>query len=393
MPARHRVDDITLEGRFDSIKTDAVMSAAHQGDIFRMRPAQRHGRTRGQPASHSPQIFGVPQLLADHAPFIGELFHGGNKRLGIASRSEFVMAALARQNRPRTADPGPIESAAVILLSIAIVIVAAPARALRQVAFEQAIHDRNGVPHEGIVRGTDAQPHQVKKIAADHVPGGLDAAAIGDCEHRGVRVGVRIGRRRISGIDANVMAPEPFDQFTGRGDSPFLKVGGQPVRIHQNKIRRARFAVLLGELGGTNQAGNHRGERRGGIARIFLPAFLGGHRSLPDEIPRGPGNHDARIESAQGNAFTMQPPRQQDGGRHFIELHTAPIGVPIDPAILWESAIRPLNGRQPDQSAQRSPGLARSQEGGRALRQVAGPDQVITAQIVVAPGLAPRDAH
>jgi hypothetical protein len=216
MPARHRVDNITLEGRFDSIKTDAVVSAAHEGDIFRMRPAQRHGRTRGKAAPHSPQIFGVPQLLANHAPFVGEFFHGGNKRLGIASRSEFVVAALARQNWPRAADPGPIESAAVILLSITIVIIAAPARALRQVAFEQAIHDRNGVPHEGIVRGTDAQPHQVKKIAADNVSGGLHAAAIGDCEHRGVRVGVRIGRLGISGVDANVMAPEPFDQFTGR---------------------------------------------------------------------------------------------------------------------------------------------------------------------------------
>jgi len=71
------------------------------------------------------------------------------------------------------------------------------------------------------------------------------------------------------------MALQPFDQFTGRGNSPFLKVGGQPVRILQNEIRRARFAVLFGVLGGTNQTGNHGGERRGGIARIFLPAVPG----------------------------------------------------------------------------------------------------------------------
>ena len=57
----HRVDDVALEGRLDAIKTDAVMSAAHEGDIFRMRPAQRHGRTRGPPAPHSlrRQICGV----------------------------------------------------------------------------------------------------------------------------------------------------------------------------------------------------------------------------------------------------------------------------------------------------------------------------------------------
>ena len=136
-------------------------------------------------------------------------------------------------------------------------------------------------------------------------------------------IGVRIGRLRIRGIDPNVMAPEPFDQFTGRGDGPFFNVRRQPVGILQNKIRRARFAVLFGKLRGTNQAGDHRGERRGGIAGVFLPAFLGGYRSLPDEIGRGPQNHDARIESAQGDAFTMQPPRQQDGSGNFIELHTA----------------------------------------------------------------------
>jgi len=97
------------------------------------------------------------------------------------------------------------------------------------------------------------------------------------------------------------------------------------------------------------------------------------------------------IESAQGNTFTMQSPRQQDGGRHFIELDTAPIGIPHLSSYSAESAIRPLNGRQPDQSAQRGPGLARSQEGARALRQVAGPDQVIAARSGVVLGLAPRE--
>ena len=58
-----------------------------------------------------------------------------------------------------------------------------------------------------------------------------------------------------------------------------------------------------------------------------------------------------------------------------------------------EPAIRPLDGGEPDQSAQGSPGLAGGQQCGRALRQVACPDQVITAQIVVALGFAPRDAH
>ena len=281
VPALHRVDDIALEGRLDSIKTNAVVSAAHEGDIFRMRPAQRHGRARWAARASFPlrQVFGVPQLLADHATFVGELFHRRNERHRIASGREFVMAALAGQNRPGAADARSIESAAVILLPIAIVIVAAPARTLRQVALEHAIDDFDRIAHDGIVRRTNAQPHQVKKIAADNVPRRMQAAAIGDGEHRGVGIGVRIGRLRIGGIDPDVVTRKTFDQLTARGDGPFFNMRGQPVRILQNKIRGARFAALFGELRGANQAGNDRGERRGRIAGVFLPAFLGGDRS------------------------------------------------------------------------------------------------------------------
>jgi len=108
-----------------------------------------------------------------------------------------------------------------------------------------------------------------------HVPGGLDAAAIGDCKHLGVRVGVRIGRRRISRINSNVMAPEPLDQFTRRCDSPFLKVGGQPVRIHQNTIRRSRFAVLLGEVSSPNQTYWYSRQIRQHDSNVKTPQLCG----------------------------------------------------------------------------------------------------------------------
>src|SRR5438445_13036960 len=134
MPAPPRIDDIALECRFDPIKADTVVSTPHEGNIFSMRPTQRHGRTRWQTGPHISlrQIFGVPQLLADHATFIGELFHRGNERHWIASGSNLVMAAFPRQNRPGAAHAPAIESAAVLLLPITIMIVAAPARTLRQ---------------------------------------------------------------------------------------------------------------------------------------------------------------------------------------------------------------------------------------------------------------------
>ena len=89
----------------------------------------------------------------------------------------------------------------------------------------------------------------------------------------------------------------------------------------------------------------------------------------------------------------MQSPRQQDGGGDLVELHTAPIRLAIDPAILREPSIRQLNGRKPDQSPQRRSCLAGRQKCGRALHQVTGPNQMVTAEIFVVLGLSPRDAH
>src|SRR5207248_7277751 len=135
-----------------------------------------------------------------------------------------------------------------------------------------------------------------------------------------------------------------------------------PVSILQNKIRSARFMTLFGEFRGTNQAGNHSGKGGRRIARVFLPAFLGGYRPVPDEKGRCPENHDARIESSQGDAVAMQTPRQQDGGGNLVELYPAPIRFAIDPAILREPSIRQLNGRKPDQSPQRRSCLAGRQK-------------------------------
>src|SRR5438105_13432694 len=108
-----------------------------------MGPTQWHGRTRWQAVPHTSlrQIGGVPQLLADHAACIGEFFHRRNERHWITSGREFVVAALARQDRPRTTDTGLIEGAAVILLPIAVMIVPPPAWPLRQVVLEHAIND------------------------------------------------------------------------------------------------------------------------------------------------------------------------------------------------------------------------------------------------------------
>ena len=106
---------------------------------------------------------------------------------------------------------------------------------------EHAINDFERIAYDGIIRGTNAQPHQVKKIAAHNVPCRMKTAAIGDCEYRCIGIGVGIGRLKISWIDLNVVTLKIFDRLIIRCHGPFFYVRGQLISILQNKIRSVRF--------------------------------------------------------------------------------------------------------------------------------------------------------
>src|SRR5713226_820648 len=136
--ARHWICHVAFEGRFNPIKTNTVVAAAHQRHIFGVRPAKRHRRPGGATPLHAAvlQILGVPKLFTDHSAFVCELLHRGDERLRIASRSQFVMATFSRQNRPTASYARAVEGVTVVLLPVPIVIVPPPARALRQVPFD-----------------------------------------------------------------------------------------------------------------------------------------------------------------------------------------------------------------------------------------------------------------
>src|SRR5437867_4418976 len=71
----HWIYDVALVRRLDAIEADAVMAAAHERNIFSMRPAKRHRRAGRTTAFHSRmgQIFAVPNLLCDHTAFIRKI--------------------------------------------------------------------------------------------------------------------------------------------------------------------------------------------------------------------------------------------------------------------------------------------------------------------------------
>jgi hypothetical protein len=90
------------------------------------------------------------------------------------------MTALAGQNGPGASDTCPVEGAPIVLLPITVVIVTAPARALRQIVFEHMIDDRDGIDYQWIIGRTDSQPDQLQKIPADDISGVVLAAAVGN---------------------------------------------------------------------------------------------------------------------------------------------------------------------------------------------------------------------
>src|SRR5262245_30032950 len=210
---RHRIHYISLVRRFDSREANAVMPAPDQRDVFGVRPAERHRRTGWTTGLHSclGQVWSIPNLFGEHAALVRKIFDRRDKRFWIATGSELVVAAFSRQNRPAPAHSSSIVSAPVSFLAVAVMIVAAPARALRQIVLLNPIDHFNRVKHQRIVWSSNAIAHKMKEIATHDVSRRMQATAVGDLYHLCVGIGMRIRFVRIGGIDADVVTRNAFD--------------------------------------------------------------------------------------------------------------------------------------------------------------------------------------
>lgn len=99
-------------------------------------------------------------------------------------------------------------------------------------------------------------------------------------------VGVLIGLGivGVGGMNADEVAVDARNQRTLGGDRPRFEVRLDEVGVFFEVPRRGLLASLAGEVGGANQRGDVRGQRRGGVTAGFFPAFLGSDRAMVDEI-------------------------------------------------------------------------------------------------------------
>src|ERR1043166_7528249 len=88
---------VSLVGRVDAMKANAIIPASYQRTVCGVRPAKRHRRTCRTAGFHScvRQGGSIPNRFRKHAALIRKIFDRGDKRFWIAAGSEFVMAAFS----------------------------------------------------------------------------------------------------------------------------------------------------------------------------------------------------------------------------------------------------------------------------------------------------------
>ena len=138
------------------------------------------------------QIIIVPELLGKHTALVGHAFEHVDVWQRIASGGQFVVAAFACEDRPRAAHARAIERRAIILLAVSVVVVAAPAGALRKLAPNGPVDHLKRIEHQRVVCIANSEPDEMKKIAADDVARRVPAGAICKLDFQGIHVWVRV---------------------------------------------------------------------------------------------------------------------------------------------------------------------------------------------------------
>ena len=159
------------------------------------------------------------------------------------------------------------------------------------------------------------------------------------------------------------------------------------------QIRRdARVSVPVGVVGRDEERGDLGGERERRIARVFFPAILRADGTMAHKAGGAP-NRSASIVALTRlqRATARRQVDEQHGQCDFVHLNTGPVGRAVQPHVLGPVAIGLLRDLQ---EAQDPPGVvvgAGRQETAGGLCEIARPDEVITAQVVVALGETPWD--
>src|ERR1700733_9364604 len=168
------INQITLDGLWRLVKNPVVTNGTAQLYIFRVGPDQWASGTGGLAAKELERgnVGDVPDLFGQEAALPGgRIFHYGKKCLCLVAvpGRQGVMGALSGKQRPRAANARPVEGGAIFMLTVAVSVVAIPARSLRQLDRQQRVNGPKRVQNARVIGRAQAKPHQSESIGADDV--------------------------------------------------------------------------------------------------------------------------------------------------------------------------------------------------------------------------------
>src|SRR5579864_361201 len=121
---------------------------------------------------------------------------------------EFVVGALAGQERPDATDPRAVKGRAIFVFAVPIVVVPVPRWSHGSLRFEPRVDDPDGVTDSWVVWGTKAEAHVRQRIRADELHGGQRATSGRPVLDRHEPLEWRRRVRGLRGHDAHVVAAD-----------------------------------------------------------------------------------------------------------------------------------------------------------------------------------------
>ena len=182
----------------------------------------------------------------------------------VAPSRDLVVPALACEQRPRAAAR---IGTAIVPLTVAVVVVAVPARTNGRVDLEDSINDTDRIHHDRIVCASDAVPHELEKPTVDDFlcrpfPG-MARRNVAQAESRAVGVLGRCWIPHVHRQNAHVVAGDAGHERALRGHCPAINVLLQRVRVLLQEDRCLLVEALPGEAGRAHEGCNIGRQRRG----------------------------------------------------------------------------------------------------------------------------------
>ena len=310
------------------------------------------------------------------------------------SGGQLVVTSFPGEQRPSTTPPEAHKRAAIVALSISIVVVTAPARAKWRVHLQQGVNHLDGIHNDWVVGPANAMTHEFKKSRIHDIFSWKDTLCAGPpVRNRDVSL-IRILLRSLIICalrkNAYVMAGNAREQSPLRCYRPALDMTLQKIGVFLQVFRRRLIASFAREACGTDQGRDVRSKRGWRIAADLFPAFLRSHGAMPNQICGRPQDHGVRVKVLE-SVLAFEPPGEHDGKGDFIQLDSPPVGLTVNPEVLGETSVLLLGDIEIDECSQGCDTISGGEHRIRAVDHVARPHQVVTALVLIAYGFAPGD--